>query len=92
MLQTGDGQDRRRLVDIGLLAYVLGWSWPLVTVLCGVSRDRYRISPGNKIFLTAVSILLPVLIGRFGGRYRRGCAMALGWYSAMIVLVMWYWN
>ena len=92
MFRIGDVKGRQPLIDIGLLAYLVGWSWPLILVMCGVGLDGYRIALVHKLSLTAISILLPVLIKRFGGRYRRGCAMVLGWYCALVIVVIWYWN
>ena len=92
MFRIGDVKGRQPIIDIGLLAYLVGWSWPLITLMCGVGRDGYRIALVHKLILTAISILLPVLIKRFGGRSRRGCATVLGWFCALVIMVMWYWN
>jgi hypothetical protein len=92
MARTDDPRDRRPLAGIGLLVYILGWSWPFVLMACGVSRDRYRISLGDKLLLTILSILSPIAVGRFGGRRRQGCATALGCYCVMAVAVLWWWN
>jgi hypothetical protein len=72
--------------------YLVGWSWPIILGLCGVAADRVRISTPNKIALSIASLLLPALIMRFGGRWRWGCALFLGVYCLLSVMVMWFWN
>jgi hypothetical protein len=75
-----------------LFVYLVGWSWPLVLALSGVAADRVRIPTPLKVALSFVSLLLPVLVTRYGGRWRWGCASFLGAYCLLAVMVMWFWN
>jgi hypothetical protein len=77
---------------IGPLVYLLGWSWPFILALFGVASDRVRIPSALKGILTIASLLLPVLVSRYGGRWRGGCALLLGGYCLYCVVLMWYWN
>ncbi|SIO65017.1 hypothetical protein SAMN05444166_7534 [Singulisphaera sp. GP187] len=77
---------------IGPLVYFVGWSWPLVLGLCGVAADRVRIPALTKVVLSFASLLLPVFVTWYGGRWRWGCATVLGAYCLLSVLVMWFWN
>jgi hypothetical protein len=83
---------RRRLSPIGLFIYLIGWSWPLVLALSGVAADRVRIPTPAKLALSFVSLLLPVLVARYGGRWRWVCASFLGAYCLLSVMVMSFWN
>ncbi len=83
---------RRRPSQIGLFVYLIDWSWPLVLGLSGVAADRIRIPSPTKLALSFVSLLLPVLLTRYGGRWRWGCALFLGAYCLLAIMVMWFWN
>ena len=82
----------RRPSPIGLFVYLVGLSWPLVLALSGVAADRVRIPTPTKVALSFVSLLLPVLVTRYGGRWRWGCASFLGAFCLLAVMVMWFWN
>jgi hypothetical protein len=84
--------DRRQPSPLGPFIYLVGWSWPLILTMCGVASDRVRIPTPMKVALSFASLLLPVLVTWFGGRWRWGCASLLGAYCLLAVMVMWFWN
>jgi hypothetical protein len=86
------GVDDARSSYLGTIVYLIGWSWPITLGLCGVAADRVHISSPLKVVLTSASLLLPVLVVRYGGRWRWGCGLFLGSYCLLGVMVMWFWN
>lgn len=89
---SGDPAPRSHRIAIMYLVYALGWCWPYVMAMSGVSRDHYTIALGRKVCLTAISLVLPFLIFRFGGPMREGCAVVLCAFCALAIFVMWIWN
>lgn len=80
----------RRPSPVGPYVYLIGWSWPFVLMMCGVARDRVHISTRLKIALTVGCFLVPVLVTRYGGRSRFGCAALLGAYCLFSVVLIWF--
>jgi hypothetical protein len=60
----GHGLSPRRV--IGLAAYIVGWCWSFVLASSGVGGHRYQLALRHKLLLTVISVLLPLLIARFG--------------------------